>query len=168
MHDFLNVLQYKLDTKPIQKFCIHFQRFSLFSLDNTRSLQKFAILYKTFVSCFKISQKQCKIFEFCLKMFVSKCKKVVKDGIIWIISKQTVKNFLVEERFWKTCHLINFNLGNRSKTRKNQVQTNSDFQRNHKVSCLFVNHFLLSFLLVLKNFLWHTTVGFRLFLRDFG
>ena len=72
--------------------------------------KKFAKLSKTFVSWYKISQNQCKIFVFCLEMFVLDCKKVVRDGIILIKSKQTVKNFLVEERCWKRGHLINFKI----------------------------------------------------------
>ena len=129
--------------------------------------KQIAILSKTFFSCYKISQNQCKIFVFCLKMFVLECKKVVKNGIIWIKSKQTVKVFLLKKGF-EFLSSNQFNLRKRSKTRKNQVQTSSDFQRDHKVSCLFVHYLMLSFLLVLKYFLWHITVGFRLFLRDFG
>ena len=99
MHDFLNVLQYKLDTKPIQKFCNHFQRFSLFSLDNTRSLQKICNPFQNF--CFLIQNITKPMQNFCIlfRNVVLNYKKVVKDGIILIKSKQTVKNFLVEERF---------------------------------------------------------------------
>ena len=115
--------------------------------------KRFAILFKNLGFLDKISQNQCKIFVLWSKTFVFKCKKVVKNGIIWIKSKQTVKNFLFEERCWNSCHLINFKIWKRSKTRKNHLKTNSDFQRNYKVSCVFAHCCMLSFLLVLKYFL---------------
>ena len=151
-----------------KSFAIIFKSFSYIYKIILNYCKRFAILFKNLGFFNKISQKQCKIFVLWSKTFVFKCKKVVKNGIIWIKSKQTVKNFLVEERCWNSCHLINFKIRKRSKTRKNQVQTSSDSQRDHKVSCLFVHYLMLSFLLVLKYFLWHITVGFRLFFRDFG
>ena len=150
-----------------KSFATIFKDFHYFHQIILNHCKQIAILSKTFFSCYKISQNQCKIFVFCLKMFVLECKKVVKNGIIWIKSKQTVKVFLLKKGF-EFLSSNQFNLRKRSKTRKNQVQTSSDFQRDHKASCLFVHYLMLSFLLVLKYFLWHITVGFRLFLRDFG
>ena len=115
--------------------------------------KRFAILFKYLGFFNKISQKQCKIFVLWSKTFVFKCKKVVKNGIIWIKSKQTVKNSVIEERCWNNCHFIKFKIGKRSKTRKNHLKTNSDFQRNYKLSCVFLHYYMLSFLLVLKYFL---------------
>ena len=57
--------------------------------------KKLAILSKTFVSCYKILQNHCKVFVVCSTIFVLECKRVVKNGIIWIKSKQSVKNIII-------------------------------------------------------------------------
>ena len=60
--------------------------------------KKFAILSKIFASHYKITQNQCKVFVLCSKITELECKKVVKDGIIWIKSKQSVKNIIILKR----------------------------------------------------------------------
>ena len=188
MNCICNLMALQIIAKLVQKLCMNFETFChtnwtqnqyksfanifkiflSFHMIILNHSKRFVILFKNLGFLDKISQNQCKIFVLWSKNFVFKCKKVVKNGIIWIKSKQTVKNSVVEERCWNNCHFINFKIGKRSKTRKNHLKTNSDFQRNYKVSCVFAHCCMLSFLLVLKYFLWHITVGFRLFLRDFG
>ena len=60
--------------------------------------KKLAILSKTFVSCYKTLQNHCKVFVVCSTIFVLECKRVVKNGIIWIKSKQSVKNIIILEK----------------------------------------------------------------------
>ena len=149
MNILCNIMALKIFAKLVQKLCMileifcHtnwtqnqyksfaniFKIFSYFYKIILNHCKRFAIIFKNLGFLDKISQNQCKIFVLWSKTFVLKCKKVVKNGIIWIKSKQTVKNFLVEERCWNSCHLINFKIRKRSKSRKNQLKINSDFQR---------------------------------------
>ena len=48
MHDFWNILPYKLYTKPIQEFCNHFQNFCVYLQDNTELLQKICNPFQKF------------------------------------------------------------------------------------------------------------------------
>ena len=48
MHDFWNILPYKLYTKPIQEFCNHFQNFCVYLQDNTELLQKICNPFQRF------------------------------------------------------------------------------------------------------------------------
>ena len=103
-----------------KSFATIFKIFLHFHLIILNHCKRFTILFKSLFLCNKILQNQCKIFVLWLKTFVFKCKKIVKNSIILIKSKQTVKNFLVEERCWKRCHLINFKSTKKSKTRRYQ------------------------------------------------
>ena len=98
-----------------KSFATIFKIFLHFHLIILNHCKRFTILFKSLFLCNKILQNQCKIFVLWLKTFVFKCKKIVKNSIISIKSKQTVKNFLVEERYWNSCHLTTFKVRKRSK-----------------------------------------------------
>ena len=75
----------------------------------------------------------------------------MKNGIIWIKSKQTVNVFLLKKGF-EFLSSNQFNLRKRSKTKKNQVQTSSDFSEEPQ-SKLFVCALSYAFI----------SVGFEIF-----
>ena len=79
MHDLLNILHYKLNTKQIQKFCYHFQRFPLFSPENTKSFQKICHPFQKFCLLLQNNTKAMQNFcillnNFCIRMQKS-CEK---------------------------------------------------------------------------------------------
>ena len=99
MHDFLNILQYKSKTKPIQNFCYYFQRFSLFSPDNTKSLQTNCNPFQNF--CFLLQNITKPMQNFCI-LFKNVCTRMQKSCEEWHHLNQIKTNsqsFLVEERF---------------------------------------------------------------------
>ena len=93
-----------------KSFATIFKIFLHFHLIILNHCKRFTILFKSLFLCNKILQNQCKIFVLWLKNFVFKCKKIVKNSIIFIKSKQTVKIFLLKKGVEKRGHLINFKI----------------------------------------------------------
>ena len=79
MHDFWNILPYKLDTKPVQEFCKHFQNLFIFLQDNTESLQKICNPFQKFGVSWQNITKPMQNFCTVIKNFCVQMQKNCKE-----------------------------------------------------------------------------------------